>query len=111
MTWASLATSVHRACVGVFDHTPTDVVSVVTIGTGAALPFPAVFDLAGVRVDQDTGASISTNSPMIGATIADVPVFLDSKLHLIRVGAVDYRITDVVRDGVAGVKVYLRNAP
>jgi hypothetical protein len=108
MAWADLATSAHRVAVGVFDHTPAAQVGLVIIATGTVLPFPAVFDEAGVKVDHETGATISTNAPMLGATIADLPAQPNNKLHRVRVGAAEYSIVEVARDGVAGVTLHLK---
>lgn len=108
MTWADLANAAHRAAVGVFDHSPTAAVGLVIIATGAVLPFPAVFDEAGVRFDHETGANMSTNQPMLGATIADLPATPSNKLHRVRVGASEFSIVEVVRDGVAGVTLHLK---
>lgn len=108
MSWADLANAAHRVAVGVFDHSPTAAVGLVVIATGVVLPFPAVFDEAGVRVDHETGATVSTKQPMLGATIADLPAPVSNKLHRVRVGAVEFSIVDVVRDGVAGVTLHLK---
>lgn len=108
MTWADLANAAHRAAVGVFDHSPTAAVGLVIIATGVVLPFPAVFDEAGVKVDHETGAIMSTSQPMLGATIADLPATPSTKLHRVRVGATEYSIVEVVRDGVAGVTLHLK---
>lgn len=105
MNWADLATATHRAAVGVFEHPG---VSLVVIATGQALPFPAIFDAEGVRVDHETGATVSTNAPMLGVTIADLPLQPNNKLHRVRVGATEYTIKDIDRDGVAGVVLHLR---
>lgn len=75
---------------------------------GVALP-QAVFDSAHVEVDPDTGAPVSSNNPVLGVRLADLPNEPTSR-DRVRVRGALYRIGDVQPDGVAGALIILKKA-
>lgn len=73
---------------------------------GVTLPH-AVFDAAHTEVDPDTGGRISTDQPLLGVRISDLPAppTTDDR---VRVGEQLYEIVDVHPDGIAGALLVLK---
>lgn len=67
----------------------------------------AVFDTAHIEVDTETGAPVSSNNPVLGVRLADLPNEPTSR-DRVRARGVLYRISDVQPDGVAGALLILK---
>ena len=78
------------------------------VAPGVALA-QAVFDTAHVSVDPETGAPVSTNNPILGVRLIDLPNKPTSRDKVQARGEM-YTISDVQPDGVAGVTIILRKA-
>ncbi|CAI8929092.1 Electron transfer protein [Pseudomonas sp. IT-P171] len=78
------------------------------VAPGVALA-QAVFDTAHVSVDPETGAPVSTNNPILGVRLIDLPNKPTSRDKVQARGEL-YTISDVQPDGVAGVTIILRKA-
>ncbi|MNY80823.1 hypothetical protein D3C86_2220570 [compost metagenome] len=68
-----------------------------------------MFDTAHVSVDPETGAPVSTNNPILGVRLIDLPNKPTSRDKVQARGEL-YTISDVQPDGVAGVTIILRKA-
>lgn len=81
-----------------------------TDGVEPGLPLAqAVFDTAHVSVDPETGAPVSTNNPILGVRLIDLPNEPTNR-DRVKARGVLYKIHDVQSDGVAGVTLFLRKA-
>lgn len=89
---------------------PDGAVYWLTDGIEPGLPMAqAVFDTAHVSVDPDTGAPVSTNNPILGVRLIDLPNEPTNR-DRVKARGVLYKIHDVQSDGVAGVTLFLRKA-
>lgn len=78
------------------------------VAPGVALA-QAVFDTAHVSVDPETGAPVSTNNPILGVRLIDLPNNPTNR-DRVRARGVLYMINEPQFDGVAGVTITLRKA-
>jgi hypothetical protein len=78
------------------------------VAPGVALA-QAVFDSAHVSVDPETGAPVSSQNPILGVRLVDLPNEPTNR-DRIRARGQLYSINDVQPDGVAGVTIVLRKA-
>lgn len=115
MGWASMAQRMLGVSIRTFSEPsasidPDGAVYWLTDGVapGVALA-QAVFDTAYVSVDPDTGAPVSTNNPILGVRLIDLPNKPTSRDKVQARGEL-YTIGDVQPDGVAGVTIILRKA-
>lgn len=115
MTWASMAQRMLGVSVRTFSEPsasidPDGAVYWLTDGAapGVALA-QAVFDTAHVSVDPETGAPVSSNNPILGVRLIDLPNKPTSRDKVQARGEL-YTISDVQPDGVAGVTIILRKA-
>lgn len=69
----------------------------------------AVFDTVHVSVDPETGAPVSSQNPILGVRLIDLPNKPTSR-DRVRARGELYQIGDVQPDGVAGVTIILRKA-
>ena len=76
------------------------------VAPGVALA-QAVFDTVHVSVDPETGAPVSTNNPILGVRLIDLPNEPTTR-DRVQARGVRYKINDVQADGVAGVTLFLR---
>ncbi|SFW54151.1 hypothetical protein SAMN03159376_02078 [Pseudomonas sp. NFACC09-4] len=89
---------------------PDGAVYWLTDGIEPGLPLAqAVFDTAHVSVDPETGAPVSTNNPILGVRLIDLPNEPTNR-DRVKARGVLYKIHDVQSDGVAGVTLFLRKA-
>ncbi|WP_414884621.1 hypothetical protein [Pseudomonas sp. IT-P171] len=115
MSWASMAQRMLGVSIRTFSEPsatidPDGAVYWLTDGVapGVALA-QAVFDTAHVSVDPETGAPVSTNNPILGVRLIDLPNKPTSRDKVQARGEL-YTISDVQPDGVAGVTIILRKA-
>src|ERR1700712_5282000 len=113
MGWASMAQRMLGVSIRTFSEPsaaldPDGAVYWLTDGVepGVALA-QAVFDTAHVAVDPETGAPVSTNNPVLGVRVIDLPNEPTNR-DRVRARGVLYKINDVQADGVAGVMLFLR---
>jgi hypothetical protein len=74
----------------------------------------AVFDSAHVQIDPQTNAPVSSENPILGVRLSDLPnkpISTDIIRVVDGVTTTDYRIGDVQPDGVAGALLFLRRKP
>ena len=89
---------------------PDGAVYWLTDGVAPGVPLAqAVFDTAHVSVDPETGAPVSSNNPILGVRLIDLPNKPTSRDKVQARGEL-YTISDVQPDGVAGVTIILRKA-
>ena len=115
MGWASMAQRMLGVSIRTFSEPsasidPDGAVYWLTDGVvpGVALA-QAVFDTAHVSVDPETGAPVSTNNPILGVRLIDLPNKPTNRDH-VKARGVLYTVNDVQADGVAGVTIFLRKA-
>lgn len=115
MGWASMAQRMLGVSIRTFSEPsaaidPDGAVYWLTDGVapGVALA-QAVFDSAHVSVDPETGAPVSSQSPVLGVRLIDLPNKPTTR-DKVRARGVLYMISDVQPDGVAGVTIILRKA-
>ena len=113
MGWASMAQRMLGVSIRTFSEPtaaidPDGAVYWLTDGVapGVALA-QAVFDTTHVSVDPDTGAPVSTNNPILGVRLIDLPNEPTNR-DRVQARGVLYKINDVQSDGVAGVTLFLR---
>lgn len=113
MGWASMAQRMLGVSIRTFSEPsaaidPDGAVYWLTSGVapGVALA-QAVFDTAHVSVDPETGAPVSSNNPILGVRLIDLPNTPTNR-DLVQARGVLYKINDVQADGVAGVTLFLR---
>lgn len=68
-----------------------------------------VFDSAHVSVDPETGAPVSSNNPVLGVRLIDLPNPPTNR-DRVRARGELYRVGEPQSDGVAGVTIILRKA-
>lgn len=78
------------------------------VAPGVALA-QAVFDTAHVSVDPETGAPVSSQNPILGVRLIDLPNKPTNRDRVMARGEL-FTISDVQPDGVAGVTIILRKA-
>jgi len=78
------------------------------VAPGVALA-QAVFDSTHVTVDPETGAPVSSQNPILGVRLIDLPNKPTNR-DRVRARGELYQISDVQPDGVAGVTIILRKA-
>ncbi|MNP87369.1 hypothetical protein D3C76_1882230 [compost metagenome] len=66
-----------------------------------------MFDTAHVSVDPETGAPVSSQNPILGVRLIDLPNKPTNR-DRVRARGELYQISDVQPDGVAGVTIILR---
>lgn len=115
MGWASMAQRMLGVSIRTFSEPsasidPDGAVYWLTDGVapGVALA-QAVFDTAHISVDPETGAPVSSNNPILGVRLIDLPNKPTSRDKVKARGEL-YAISDVQPDGVAGVTIILRKA-
>ncbi|WP_336341768.1 head-tail joining protein [Pseudomonas atacamensis] len=113
MGWASMAQRMLGVSIRTFSEPtaaddPDGAVYWLTDGVapGVAL-VQAVFDSAHVTVDPETGAPVSTNNPILGIRLIDLPNEPTNRDRVLARGVL-YKIHDVQADGVAGATLFLR---
>lgn len=115
MGWHDMADRMLGVAVRTFS---APLVELIPGGTGAPVVLAsAVFDSAHVQVDPETGAPVSSNNPVLGIRMSDMPAPPIPGSDLIRVSGLPtgmawangtYRIDDAQPDGVAGATLYLK---
>ncbi|WP_152668484.1 electron transfer flavoprotein [Pseudomonas frederiksbergensis] len=115
MSWASMAQRMLGVSIRTFSEPsaaidPDGAVYWLTDGVapGVALA-QAVFDSAHVTVDPETGAPVSSQNPILGVRLIDLPNKPTNR-DRVRARGELYQISDVQPDGVAGVTIILRKA-
>jgi hypothetical protein len=115
MTWASMAQRMLGVSIRTFSEPsasidPDGAVYWLTDGVapGVALA-QAVFDTAHVSVDPETGAPVSSQNPILGVRLIDLPNKPTNRDRVMARGEL-FTISDVQPDGVAGVTIILRKA-
>lgn len=115
MGWASMAQRMLGVSIRTFSEPsasidPDGAVYWLTDGVapGVALA-QAVFDTAHVSVDPESGTPVSSNNPVLGVRLIDLPNKPTSRDKVQARGEL-YTISDVQPDGVAGVTIILRKA-
>ncbi|VVO19988.1 hypothetical protein PS712_04154 [Pseudomonas fluorescens] len=89
---------------------PEGAVFWLTDGAAPGVPLAqAVFDTAHVSVDIETGAPVSSQNPILGVRLIDLPNKPTNR-DRVRARGELYQISDVQPDGVAGVTIILRKA-
>ena len=89
---------------------PEGAVYWLTAGVEPGVPLAqAVFDTAHVSVDPETGAPVSSQNPILGVRLIDLPNKPTNR-DRVRARGELYQISDVQPDGVAGVTIILRKA-
>lgn len=113
MGWASMAQRMLGVSIRTFSEPsaaldPDGAVYWLTDGVapGVALA-QAVFDTAHISVDPETGAPVSTNNPILGIRLIDLPNDPTNRDRVLARGVL-YKINDVQADGVAGATLFLR---
>lgn len=115
MGWHGMADRMLGVAVRTFS---APLVELIPGGVGAPVPLAqAVFDTAHIKVDPDTGAPVSSNNPILGVRMSDLPAPPVPESDLIRVSGLPpamawangtYNISDAQPDGVAGAVLYLK---
>lgn len=89
---------------------------------GGGLPVvlaQAVFDTAHIQVDPETMAPVSSNNPVLGVRLSDLPAPPEPEYDQIRVSGMPanmnwangtYDISDALPDGVVGATLFLKRA-
>jgi hypothetical protein len=89
---------------------PEGAVYWLTDGVAPGVPLDqAVFDTTHVSVDPETGAPVSSQNPILGVRLVDLPNKPTNR-DRVRARGELYQISDVQPDGVAGVTIILRKA-
>jgi len=89
---------------------PDGAVYWLTDGVAPGVPLAqAVFDTTHVSVDPETGAPVSSQNPVLGVRLIDLPNKPTNR-DRIRARGELFTISDVQPDGVAGVTIILRKA-
>lgn len=115
MGWASMAQRMLGVSIRTFSEPsasidPDGAVYWLTNGVEPGVPLAqAVFDTAYVSVDPETGAPVSTNNPILGVRLVDLPNNPTNR-DRVRVRGVLYTLNEPQFDGVAGVTIPLRKA-
>jgi len=115
MGWASMAQRMLGVSIRTFSEPsaaldPEGAVYWLTDGIEPGVPLAqAVFDTAHVSVDPETGAPVSTNKPILGVRLIDLPNEPTNR-DRVQARGVLYKISDVQPDGVAGVTIILQKA-
>lgn len=113
MGWASMAQRMLGVSIRAFseptaERDPLGAVYWLTDGVAPGVPLAqAVFDSAHVTVDPETGAPVSSNNPVLGVRVIDLPNEPTNR-DRVQARGVLYKIHDVQADGVAGVTLFLR---
>ncbi|NMY07585.1 electron transfer flavoprotein [Pseudomonas veronii] len=113
MGWASMAQRMLGVSIRTFSEPaaaldPLGAVYWLTDGIEPGVPLAqAVFDTAHVSVDPETGAPVSTNNPILGVRLIDLPNNPTNR-DRVRARGVLYMINEPQFDGVAGVTITLR---
>lgn len=113
MGWASMAQRMLGVSIRTFSEPtaaldPDGAVYWLTDGVapGVALA-QAVFDSAHISVDPETGAPVSSQNPILGIRLIDLPNDPTNRDRVLARGVL-YKINDVQADGVAGATLFLR---
>jgi len=115
MGWASMAQRMLGVSIRTFSEPtaaldPEGAVYWLTDGVAPGVPLAqAVFDTAHVSVDPETGAPVSSQNPILGVRLIDLPNKPTNR-DRVRARGELYQISDVQPDGVAGVTIILRKA-
>lgn len=115
MGWASMAQRMLGVSIRAFSEPsaaldPEGAAYWLTNGVEPGVPLAqAAFDTAHVSVDPETGAPVSTNKPVLGVRVIDLPNEPTNR-DRVRARGVLYKISDVQPDGVAGVTIILQKA-
>ncbi|ONH52808.1 hypothetical protein SAMN04490182_4560 [Pseudomonas cedrina] len=113
MGWASMAQRMLGVSIRAFSEPtaaldPLGAVYWLRDGVAPGVPLAqAVFDSAHVTVDPETGAPVSSNNPVLGVRVIDLPNEPTNR-DRVQARGVLYKIHDVQSDGVAGVMLFLR---
>ncbi|NWB92329.1 head-tail joining protein [Pseudomonas agarici] len=113
MGWASMAQRMLGVSIRTFSEPsaaldPEGAVYWLTDGIAPGVPLAqAVFDTSHVSVDPDTGAPVSTNNPILGVRLIDLPNNPTNRDRVMARGVL-YTISEPQFDGVAGVTIILR---
>jgi hypothetical protein len=115
MGWASMAQRMLGVSIRTFSEPsasidPDGAVYWLTDGVAPGVPLAqAVFDTAHVSVDPETGAPVSSQNPILGVRLIDLPNKPTNRDRVMARGEL-FTISDVQPDGVAGVTIILRKA-
>lgn len=113
MAWASMAQRMLGVSIRTFSEPsaaidPEGAVYWLTDGVAPGVPLAqAVFDTAYVSVDPETGAPVSSQNPILGVRLIDLPNKPTNR-DRVRARGVLYMINEPQFDGVAGVTITLR---
>jgi len=113
MGWASMAQRMLGVSIRTFSEPsasidPDGAVYWLTDGVAPGVAMAqAVFDTAHVSADPETGAPVSSNNPILGVRLIDLPNEPTNR-DRVQARGVLYKIHDVQADGVAGVTLFLR---
>ena len=115
MGWHGMADRMLGVAVRTFS---APLVELIPGGTGTPVVLAqAVFDSSHITVDPETGAPVSSNNPVLGVRMSDLPAPPIPGSDLIRVSSLSggmawangtYKINDAQPDGVAGATLYLK---
>ena len=113
MGWATMAQRMLGVSIRTFSEPtaaldPLGAVYWLTDGIEPGVPLAqAVFDTAHVSVDPETGAPVSSQNPVLGVRLIDLPNEPTNRDRVLARGVL-YKISDLQPDGVAGVTLILR---
>lgn len=113
MGWASMAQRMLGISIRAFSEPsaaidPDGAVYWLTNGVEPGVPLAqAVFDTAHITVDPETGAPVSSQNPILGVRLIDLPNNPTNR-DRVRVRGVLYMLNEPQFDGVAGVTIPLR---
>lgn len=113
MGWASMAQRMLGVSIRTFSEPsasidPDGAVYWLTNGVEPGVPLAqAVFDTAHVSIDPETGAPVSSQNPILGVRLVDLPNNPTNR-DRVRARGVLYMINEPQFDGVAGVTIILR---
>ncbi len=114
MGWHDMADRMLGVAVRAFS---APLVELIPGGSGSPVVLVAVFDSSHIEVDPETGAPVSSNNPVLGVRMSDLPAPPIPGSDLIRVSGLSggmawangtYKINDAQPDGVAGATLYLK---
>ena len=111
MSWPALADAALRASMTAFGRS----VEYRAAGGERAENLRAVFDDAHVAVDPETGAEVHSTDPVLGVRLAALPDAIRARIEArttdgdtVIVGAVRYRVAEVMPDGQGGATLTLK---
>lgn len=107
MSWTDLVSGLNRSCQNAFSEKEGVLYK---LKGGADILIQGIFDKNYISIDPDTGATISSTTPVLGIVASDLPRLPDEGDRVV-IRTITYKVMEYQPDSEGMIKLILHKAP